>query len=299
MYDSTLILSRVGIILNIDADFNDQLFEPGVDYTNKHFTTLFSASQTELLKQYLDKVFSTERLQCVEFFQGASFYQLKCIVTNPGHALCIVTNNTKHLDVLTELENHNMKTLVDTYIDWVWSFDTNFNLVTANKAFLDARRRINNKVLSIGDSIFKHVDDKMYKKWMPIYKRALAGEMISLEEKRDNNGVEYYVEIYISPVYNKQNKIIGCLGITRDITERKHAQFAIAGYTSKLEEFAFKTSHDLRKPVANIMGVANLLCTAELDEEEKAKAINYIALSINELDSIVISMTEIIQLNPK
>ncbi|WP_183581097.1 PAS domain-containing protein [Mucilaginibacter sp. X5P1] len=299
MFDSTLMLSRIGIILNIDADFNDHLFERGVDYTCKNFTTLFNASQTELLKNFLDKVFTTEKLQCIEFSQGSSFYQLKCIVTSPGHAVCIVTNNTRHLDAVMELENHNMKTLVDIYIDWVWSFDTNFTLVTANKAFLEARRRSNNKVLSIGDNIFKHVDDKMCKKWMPVYERALSGELIHLEEKRDNNGVEYYVEIYISPVYNKQNKIIGCLGITRDITERKHAQLAIAGYTSKLEEFAFKTSHDLRRPVANIMGVANLLCTADLDEEEKAKAINYIAVSINELDSIVISMTEIIQLSQK
>lgn len=299
MYDSTLMLSRIGIILNIDADFNDQLFERGVDYTYKNFTTLFNTSQTELLRKFLDKAFGTEKLQCIEFFQGASFYQLKCIVTGPGQAVCIITNNTKHLDVLMELENHNMKTLVDTYIDWVWSFDTNFTLVTANKAFLDGRRRINDKALSIGDNIFKYVDDKIYKKWAPIYERALGGEMICLEEKRDNQGVEYYVEIYISPVYNKQNEIIGCLGITRDITERKHAQFAIAGYTSKLEEFAFKTSHDLRRPIANIMGVANLLCSDDLDEEEKAKAINYIALSINELDSIVISMTEMIQLSQK
>jgi signal transduction histidine kinase len=92
-----------------------------------------------------------------------------------------------------------------------------------------------------------------------------------------------------------KNEIIGCLGITRDITERKHAQFAIAGYTNKLEEFAFKASHDLRRPIANIMGMTNLLNSMELDEDEKAKIINYISVSVNELDSIVISMTEMIQ----
>jgi PAS domain S-box-containing protein len=295
MYDSTLTLSRIGIILNIDADYNDPLFERGVEYLYKNFTTLFSSSQAELLRKFLDKVFTAGKLQCIEFFQNNSFYQLKCIVTNPGQAICIVTNNTKQLKILMELEDHNMKIIVDTYIDWVWSFDTNFTLVTANKAFLEGRRKINNKALSIGDNIFKYVTDEIYKKWMPIYERALNGEMICLEEKRDNKGVEYYVEIYLSPVYTKQNEIIGCLGITRDITERKHAQFAIAGYTNKLEEFAFKASHDLRRPIANIMGMTNLLNSMELDEDEKAKIINYISVSVNELDSIVISMTEMIQ----
>jgi PAS domain S-box-containing protein len=295
MYDSTFILSRTGTILNIDADINDQLFEYGVNYNHKNFTILFNSSQTDLLKKFLDRVFDTGKLQCIEFFQDKSFYQLKCIVINPDQAICIVTNNTRHQKILLELDNHNMKTLVDTYIDWVWSFDTNFTLVTANKAFLKARRRLNNRILSIGDNIFKYVKDEAYEKWFPIYERALKGEVIYIEEKRDDHGVEYYVEIYLSPVYNKQREIIGCLGITRDITERKNAQFAIAGYTSKLEDFAFKTSHHLRKPIANIIGITNLLNNADLDEDEKAKAINYISISIKELDSIVISMTEIIQ----
>jgi len=295
MFDSTLTLSRIGIILNMDADYNDTLFTPGVDYSYKNINVLFGAHQKELLRKFLDKVFITGKLQSMELASGSNFYQLKCILSQPGQAICIIINNTRHRKVISELEEHNLKTLVNTYHDWVWSFDTNFTLITANKAFLEGRRQVNNQALRIGDNIFKYVKEDIHKKWMPIYERALKGEVICFEEKRNNKVNDYYVELYLTPVYSDQNEIIGCLGVTRDITERKKAQLAIEDYTKKLEEFAFKTSHELRRPIANIMGMTSLICNGDLTENEKIKAVNFVSVSANELDSIVISMIELIE----
>jgi PAS domain S-box-containing protein len=295
MYDSTLTLLRDGTIVKVDIDRNDALFTEGLNYIGWDFIALFDVSIARLLSNFLNQVFESERLQAISFFNGNSFYQLKSIVTQPGHAICIITNNTRHRKILKELEEHNLNTLVDVYVDWVYSFDTNFILVTANKAFLEGRRKINSERLHIGDNIFKYVQGESYKKWLPIYERVLKGEIICFEEKRNIDGLDRDVEIYLTPVYNNSGEIIGCLGVTRDITERKQAQLAIEGYTNKLEEFAFRTSHDLRRPIANIMGMANLLSNENLDDAEKAKAIRFIGQSVSELDSIVISMVYLIQ----
>jgi PAS domain S-box-containing protein len=295
MYDSSLTLSKKGIIVKIDVDVNDTLFEPGVDYLHKNFTVLFNSFQHEMLRLFLEKVFETEKLQCIEFFQGNSFYQLKCIVSQQDEAICIITNNTKQGNILKDLGNHNLKTIFDNYSDWVWSFDTNFTLVTANKGYLEVRKRINKNSINIGDNIFKNAGEQAYKKWMPVYERALKGEIINFEEKRDIEGKEYYVEIYLSPVYNGNSEIIGCLGLTRDITERKLSQQAIASYAEKLEEFAIKTSHELRRPIANIMGMMNLLMNKDLQGVEMDKTIDYLSTSINDLDAIVISMIELME----
>jgi PAS domain S-box-containing protein len=300
MYESTLTLSRIGIILNIDPDMNDPLFEPGMDYLHKNFTELFGASQRPMLRKFLDKAASSQKLQCIEFFQGKkSFYQLRCIFYNPQQALCIITNDTKHREGLKELEDYNMQAIIDSYEDWIWSFDTYYTLVTANKAYLDARHRINSKTLSIGDNILKDVDEAVYKKWMPIYERALKGETITFEEKRNQGGREYYVEVYISPVYNTQNVLIGCMGVTRDITKRKTAQLEMESHSQKLEEFAMKTSHELRQPIANIMGMAALFDDKDLDEEEKDKGIKSILECVNELDKIAINLVHAVEKNVK
>jgi PAS domain-containing protein len=294
MHNSSLTLSRIGIILSMDTEINDLLFKRGADYMHKNFTQLFHPSKKEMLRQFLDRVFTTEKLQCIEFHSGPAFYQLKCVLSQPGKAICIITGSEKERRVLSELEEQNFKALVDTYSDWVWSFDTNFTLITANRAFFDARRQINNVDLHLGDNIFKGVKDDICKKWRPIYERALHGEIICFEEKRNNRVYDYYVDIYLTPVYNDDGDIIGCLGVTRDITARKEAQFAIEGYTSKLEEFALKTSHDLRRPIANITGMADMLKNKMLNEEEKTKTVDYIADSVKDLDEIVISMIDLI-----
>jgi len=295
MFNSALTISPEGIILKLDANFRDPLFKHGDSYDYKKFFPLFDTSQRGMLRQFIDTVFNTGKLQCIEFYNNSSFYQLKAIVTQPGEAICILTNNTRQRRQLTELEEQNLKALVNTFEDWVWSFDTNYTLVTANKAFLNARRQADKEELRIGDNIFKNIQEHTYQKWRPVYEKALKGEVFTLEEKRNNGIYEYFVEIYLSPVYNDDHEVIGCLGITRDITARKHAQYAIEGYAVKLEELAYKTSHDLRKPIANIIGMSNMLATDLIAEDEKAKTIDYIAESIKEVDAIVLSMLALIE----
>ena len=295
MFNSALTVSREGIILKLDASFRDPLFKHGAGHSYKKFFLLFDTSQRSMLRQFIDTVFNTEKLQSIEFYNNSSFYQLKAIVTQPDEAICILTNNTRQHKQLTELEEQNLKALVNTFDDWVWSFDTNYTLVTANKAFFEARRMADKEELHIGDNIFKNIQGHTYEKWRPVYEKALKGEVFILEEKRNNGLYEYFVEIYLSPVYNDSHEVIGCLGITRDITARKHAQYAIEGYAVKLEELAYKTSHDLRKPIANIIGMSNMLVTGMINEDEKVKTIDYIAESIKEVDAIVISMLALIE----
>ena len=295
MFNSALTISSEGIILKMDANFHDPLFKQGAAYDYKKFFLLFDPSQRNMLRQFLDAVFITGKLQNVEFYNNRNFYQLKAIVTNPGEATCILTNNTRQRRQLTELEEQNLKALVNTFEDWVWSFDTNYTLVTANKAFLKARKQADKEELRIGDNIFKNIQGHTYEKWHPVYERALKGEMFTFEEKRNKGIYENFVEIYLSPVYNDSHEVIGCLGITRDITARKNAQFAIEGYAVKLEELAYKTSHDLRKPIANIIGMSNMLATGMINEDEKIKTIDYIANSIKEVDEIVLSMLALIE----
>ncbi len=295
MYDSTLTLSRIGIILKIDPDTNDPLFEPGVDYLHTNFTELFGGSHRPMLRKFLDKAAATQKLQTIEFLVGKNSYQLKCIFYNPQQAICIISNITMQRNVLHELEDHNMQAIIDSYEDWIWSFDTYYTLVTANKAYLDGRRRINNKTLAVGDNILRGSDEAIYKKWMPIYERALKGETFTFEEKRNNAGREYHAEIYLSPVYNTHNVIIGCMGITRDITNRKTAQTE----AEKLEEFALQTSRGIRQPIANIMGIASLLSDKDLSEEEKDKGIKSIIDCVNDLDQIAINLVKLIEKNVK
>jgi PAS domain S-box-containing protein len=297
MYDSSLILSKEGIITKIDANTNDKLFKPGVNYLHKNFNSLFDLSHGNLLSDLIEKTFSTGKLQYTGLIHAEDSYQIRCIAVQPDQAICIITNNDGQNKMLTDMEEHNLRAIIDSYSDWLWSFDKDFNLVIANKSYLEFRQKLNQKPIVIGDKIYKNGDEAAKRKWIPIYERALNGEKINFEEKRQIEGKEYYVEIYLSPILNSRNEIIGCLGVTRDITERKLSQLAIADYANRLEEFAIKTSHELRRPIANIMGMTSLLNDKDLEDSDKDTAVDYLSTSINDLDTVVISMIELMEKN--
>ena len=67
----------------------------------------------------------------------------------------------------------------------------------------------------------------------------------------------------------------------KDIDSNKRAELKVEQQNKKLLGIAFMQSHTLRRPIANIMGLCDLLC-AEFKQEE----LNL--MSINELMSLLV-----------
>lgn len=91
-------------------------------------------------------------------------------------------------------------------------------------------------------------------------------------------------------------------GFIRDISDSKHAELKEKKITADLlqrnkdlEQFAYIISHNLRAPVANIVGVSNVLLEENLDEEEKKEFMRALSFSINKLDHTIIDLNHILQ----
>lgn len=82
--------------------------------------------------------------------------------------------------------------------------------------------------------------------------------------------------------------------IVRDITERKELAIAQEKYIRKLEKFAFIVSHELRQPVANIMGLASLFQLELLPEEERV-FVEKIGAAAHTLDEIIHRLNQAIE----
>ena len=91
-------------------------------------------------------------------------------------------------------------------------------------------------------------------------------------------------------------------GIVQDITDRKLAEIErskivndLITRNKDLEQFAYIISHNLRAPIANIIGASDALKDAELDLEEKAMFNKGIDQSINKLDGVVKDLNQILE----
>lgn len=92
-------------------------------------------------------------------------------------------------------------------------------------------------------------------------------------------------ELRVSPVSE------GLFILSIDITKRKHAEQKTLNYVEALEKMLFMTSHKVRQPIANIMGISNLLDNNLTTTEELSKIVSYMKESAKSLDTFTKELT--------
>jgi PAS domain S-box-containing protein len=140
-----------------------------------------------------------------------------------------------------------------------------------------------------------HIDD--LENTNAMYVQLLKGEIPSfaaeLRLKTKDGSYKWILnkgKIFEFDIEGKASRIIG---LFIDISARKEAETKINDYLISLEKFANITSHNLRLPVANIIGLVNLI------EEEKnileIKSLNNsLKISAIQLDEVIRDMNEAI-----
>ncbi len=92
-------------------------------------------------------------------------------------------------------------------------------------------------------------------------------------------------------------------GFILDVSESKKAELKekrisddLLQRNKDLEQFAYIISHNLRSPVANIVGVSNALLEGDLEEEEHIEFMHALSSSVKKLDDIIIDLNYILEI---
>lgn len=122
-----------------------------------------------------------------------------------------------------------------------------------------------------GEMIFKEINSY-----------SLPDHEIALHAKKD--GQPIYVEIKSSDYVfeGKQAKLV----IAADITQKVDHIKAIKKQNEKFKEIAFMQSHVIRVPLANIMGISNLIME-DITSEAQRDLFNYLDISVKQLDDVI------------
>jgi PAS domain S-box-containing protein len=96
----------------------------------------------------------------------------------------------------------------------------------------------------------------------------------------------FWVSGEFTPLFNDADEHTGYIAVYNDITWRKQKEGEITRQIDKLKEVAWLSSHEVRRPLANIMGLANLMKNLT-NIDEKTKLLEHINASAKELDEIV------------
>jgi PAS domain S-box-containing protein len=108
------------------------------------------------------------------------------------------------------------------------------------------------------------------------------------------NGEEFCLHITIAPITDSNGLPTHVISIGRDVTERLKNIQAIKEQNTKLKSIAWVQSHELRGPLARIMGLVDLLNRNSESKRDDARGelINYLKISTNEMDMVIHKIVE-------
>jgi signal transduction histidine kinase len=103
-------------------------------------------------------------------------------------------------------------------------------------------------------------------------------------------------------VKNSDHKNCGFILTHNDITkekiialEREKITADLIKQNSDLEQFTYIISHNLRAPVANIVGLSNMLKEDDLEHSEKQEMLDRISIAINNIETVITDLNMILQ----
>tara|TARA_R110002012_G_scaffold208942_1_gene379082 strand:- start:92578 stop:94596 length:2019 start_codon:yes stop_codon:yes gene_type:complete len=111
-------------------------------------------------------------------------------------------------------------------------------------------------------------------------------------EFKTSSNVPVWMDSSTSLLYDINNKIVGFKQFLRDITPLKEANLNLKDLNAELANFMYKTSHDVRGPIANVLGLVNL-GNLTTNDKEILSYFSMIEKSVHKLEHIFNDFREV------
>ncbi|NCA75259.1 MAG: response regulator [Alphaproteobacteria bacterium] len=191
----------------------------------------------------------------------------------------LLTRTTIDLKKASEnlkIRAEELSTLLATIPAFIYFKDLQLRYVLVNNSFTELVRLPYDQIIGkkVRD-VFPGYDSDIYEsKELEVLATGIA--LYDIEEMFDDGTRKRYGSTSIAPIRDPGGKIIGLVGVSRDITERKRheaelrqaKEMAEAGTVAK-NEFIASVSHEFRTPMNGILGLSEILKNTPLDQEQQ------------------------------
>jgi PAS domain S-box-containing protein len=144
---------------------------------------------------------------------------------------------------------------------------------------------------------YSDIDDISREKWQEVFNKALDGEVVKGEDNVNINGKPYSFFSVASPVKIK-GKVTEVMVINIDISKIKETEEKLkeqnkllTKLNTELDRFVYSASHDLRAPLASLLGLIDL-SSRERNSDSTDHYLELMSKSINTMDRFITDITE-------
>lgn len=186
---------------------------------------------------------------------------------------------------------NSLEALINNTDDHIWSVDKEMRYVYMNKAYRRQIAQLTGHEPVAGGFSYLHEGYTAYEieQWNDYYSRALAGEHYTIisEAVDPLNGKLISYQISFNPIYKVKGQITGVGCFARDITRWLNSEKAIVDQNERLRHIASLTSHELRRPVASMLGLINLMDKSNFFNPDNKEIIEHLLTVGNEIDEVI------------
>ncbi|MGO9641340.1 MAG: response regulator [Candidatus Acidiferrales bacterium] len=192
-------------------------------------------------------------------------------------------------------ERNLLRTLIDNIPDHIYLKDQETRFLLCNRALAQRFGAASSDEI-LGRTDFDFFPKEVAARFLADEQKILrSGEpLLHHEEWRtDEHGNQRWTLTTKVPLHDESGKIIGLVGIGRDITAQKHAveemrnaQHAAEAASRAKSEFVANMSHEIRTPLNGIIGMTELALDTNLTDEQ-AEYLDAVKLSADALLSVV------------
>lgn len=175
------------------------------------------------------------------------------------------------------------------------------NIIYVNDAFCAMTGHQSKKVLLKPFNPFNtdHLDLNEYEKFSLALAEKRECQIETLTRKK--NKEEYWVRFSMIPIYNNDKELSHWISIQKDVTEErkqeKEKEQLIRELTQNnkdLKQFSYITSHNLRAPLSNLIGLLNLIEDIPITDSELLEIISGFNKSTHLLNDTINDLVKII-----
>lgn len=248
---------------------------------------------TNFEKSYRKALDQNVTLQFIDSFESANMWFNTTVYPSSDGLTVFIKNITDEKRAQEEVmwTKYSLEALINNTEDQIWSVDRETRYVYMNKAYRGKIAQLTGTEPKEGDYSYLHsgYSEEEIKEWNEYYRRALTGERYSIISESIDPATRQTLsfEISFNPIYKTKGDITGIGCFARNITERLKAEKAIVDQNERLRHIASLTSHELRRPVASMLGLINIMDRVNFFNPDNKEIIDHLLTVGNEIDEVI------------
>ncbi len=187
----------------------------------------------------------------------------------------------------------NLRSILDNTDNSIWLVDKHYHLIDFNSIFLEGWKLAYNIEPSVGVNLLECIPHKETREiWEKRYENALTGQKSVYQDNYNLAGEAHHFEIHVYPI-SENGEVTGISFFAKDVTVRVRAQKklleqnqTLTKVNRELDSFVYSASHDLKAPLASVLGLVSL-ARRESDPETRQQYYEMMERSVARLDQFI------------